>query len=141
MKEKECLLKMIEELRWNPQISIKQCKIGNPLSDATLEIVKSGFDIDVPADLITFLRKHNGIKLTWGTDENHKWNRLGENDNTLPYGKIYIPDLETMIADPNYGQWKGYLWGEDIFPNIVGNKKMSSANNFLGTLCLMKFKK
>jgi hypothetical protein len=112
------LLKMIEELKCNPLISIKQCEIGNPLSDANIYLIESGFDLKIPKNLINFLRKHDGIKLTWATDENYNWNRMSGNDFTIPYGKIYIPDLETMIADPYYGQWKGYFWGEEIALNI-----------------------
>lgn len=119
------LIKMADELKKNPLIEIKNIEIGSPLINATIDLMESWLDIKISENLISFLRNHNGFSLTWVANENYSWKRIHEQDNFTPFGKIYIPDLETMLSAPDNREWEGYLWGED-FPEEIQdrNKKL-----------------
>jgi hypothetical protein len=105
---------MIKELKKNPLIKIKELEVGEPVNDIAIEMIESGFDIKFPDFLKELLRHHNGLRLTWVADENHSWKRIDAHDNFTPYGKFWLPDIDTMFLGPQTSNWETYIWNEEM---------------------------
>lgn len=108
------LIRMTEELKKNPLIRITEMKVGSPVSAIAIEMIESGFDVKLPDSLKKLLLEHNGLRLTWVADEKHSWKRIDQHDNFTPYGRLWLPDIDTMFMGPNTSNWETYIWNEEM---------------------------
>lgn len=105
------LKKLVEVLQTQHNIRFKELEIGDPLDPQALEMIESGFEIRLPEEVKHLFDEHNGLRFVWIAEQPEDGPPIS--DSSMPYGRFWLPDIDTMFLGPTGGEWRGYLWDED----------------------------